>query len=120
MVSTNLAESSITLDNVGYVIDFGLMKEIRFNSATGLERLDLAWASRASLRQRRGRTGRMCNGVNIKLISRGFFNELLEYATPEILRTPLEKMVLMLKKLAKINQDNPLYRRIFQNPLLFL
>jgi ATP-dependent RNA helicase TDRD9 len=71
-VSTNIAESSITLNNVSYVIDFCCMKEIRYNSSSGLERLDLAWASKASLRQRSGRTGRVCNGFSIKLIPKYF------------------------------------------------
>lgn len=73
---------------------------------TGLERLDLAWASQASLRQRKGRTGRVCHGINIKLIPKGFYNELKPYATPEILRTPLEKIILFLKKLAESNKNS--------------
>ncbi len=50
VVATNIAESSITLKNVTYVIDFCLTKEIRYNPNSGLERLDLSWTSKSSIK----------------------------------------------------------------------
>ena len=68
IISTNIAESSITVKGVKYVIDFCLNKEIRFDLNSRMENLELVWASKASCNQRAGRTGRVCDGSIFRLL----------------------------------------------------
>lgn len=67
VISTNLAETSITIDDCVFVIDVGMMKETRFNSNQNMESLETRWVSRANAMQRRGRAGRVMPGVCIHL-----------------------------------------------------
>lgn len=67
VLSTNLAETSITIDDCVFVIDTGKMKETRFNSNQNMESLETCWVSRANAMQRRGRAGRVMPGVCIHL-----------------------------------------------------
>lgn len=67
VLSTNLAETSITIDDCVFVIDTGKMKEIRFNSNQNIESLETCWISRANAVQRKGRSGRVMPGVCIHL-----------------------------------------------------
>jgi len=67
VISTNLAETSITIDDCVFVIDIGMMKETRFNSMQNMESLETRWVSRANAMQRRGRAGRVMPGVCIHL-----------------------------------------------------
>ena len=98
IVSTNIAESSITVPDIVYVIDFCLSKETTYNPYNSMEKLELCWASRASAKQRAGRTGRVCNGFCFRLIPQIFFCEhLLAFTTPELLRSPLDKLILRIK-----------------------
>lgn len=101
VLSTNIAESSVTIDNVDCVIDFCLTKYIQRDkfSKTSISSLKLDWASQNSLKQRAGRTGRTCDGTVYRLIYRQFFNNLLECSTPEMQRCPLETVVLRVKML---------------------
>ena len=99
IVATNIAESSITVMGVKYVIDFCLSKEVRFNHKTKLENLEMIWTSQASSEQRAGRTGRVCNGVVIRMVEKPFFKELPKYSTPEIQRCSLDRLILRIKLL---------------------
>lgn len=99
IISTNIAESSITVMGVEYVIDFCLSKEIRFDQRSRMENLELVWASKASCNQRAGRTGRVCNGTIIRLLEKKFYDKLPEYCTPEIQRSSLDKLILRIKLL---------------------
>lgn len=67
VLSTNLAETSITVDDCIFVIDTGKMKEIRFNSNQNMESLETCWISRANAVQRKGRSGRVMPGICIHL-----------------------------------------------------
>lgn len=67
VLSTNLAETSITIDDCVFVIDTGKMKETRFNSNQNMESLETCWVSRANAMQRKGRAGRVMIGVCIHL-----------------------------------------------------
>lgn len=67
VLSTNLAETSITIDDCVFVIDSGKMKETRFNSNQNLESLETCWVSQANALQRKGRAGRVMSGVCIHL-----------------------------------------------------
>jgi len=99
ILSTNLAESSITVPDIKYVIDFCLTKSLETDSETNYQRLTLQWASKASLTQRKGRAGRVSEGHCFRLISALFYNQLAEYCTPEMLRSPLEQVILKVKLL---------------------
>ncbi|KAL4502593.1 hypothetical protein ABPG73_014350 [Tetrahymena malaccensis] len=106
ILATNIAESSITIPNCFVVFDFCLTKEINYNPSSGIEKLELQWASKASITQRAGRTGRNCNGVNIRLIPKQFYlAEIKDYQTPEILRCPIEKVILKIKILDEGESD---------------
>ncbi|KAL4503894.1 hypothetical protein ABPG72_022524 [Tetrahymena utriculariae] len=110
ILATNIAESSITIPNCFVVFDFCLTKEINYNPSSGIEKLELQWASKASITQRAGRTGRNCNGVNIRLIPKQFYlAEIKDYQTPEILRCPIEKVILKIKILDEGESD---YKKI--------
>lgn len=77
-----------------------------------MEKLELSWASQASARQRSGRTGRVCNGICFRLVPKIFFEDhLLAFTTPELLRSPLDKLILRIKT---INEDDP--KNIFEDP----
>ncbi len=79
IISTSIAESSITVSDIKYVIDFGLTKELFCDSFTGYTHLRLEWASKSSMNQRRGRAGRVSNGICYRLVTRRFFEELDAY-----------------------------------------
>ena len=115
IISTNIAESSITLPDVKYIIDFGLTKEIKYNSRTMSEILQMEWASKAVLEQRKGRAGRVSDGVCFKLIPTGFYKELPNFSTPEIQRCPLERLVLKVKQL-NLGEPHAVLGRAIQPP----
>ena len=99
VVATNIAETSITIDDISYVIDTGRMKENRYDPQRRLEALVEDCGSRANLKQRRGRAGRVRQGVAIHLITSRRFEILPAQQTPELQRTPLDRVVLRAKKL---------------------
>ena len=79
IISTGIAESSITVPDVKYVIDFGLTKELYCDPGTNYTHLRLEWASQSSMNQRRGRAGRCGDGICYRLISKQFYRELEEF-----------------------------------------
>jgi HrpA-like RNA helicase len=83
IISTSIAESSITVSDIKYVIDFGLTKELFCDPFTGYTHLRLEWASQSSMNQRRGRAGRVSNGTCYRLIPKRFFDELDPYTKVE-------------------------------------
>jgi pre-mRNA-splicing factor ATP-dependent RNA helicase DHX16 len=100
VLATNIAETSLTIDGIVYVIDPGLVKENVYNPRTGMESLVVTPCSRASANQRMGRAGRVGPGKCFRLYTKwAFYNELDENTTPEIQRTNLNSVVLMLKSL---------------------
>ena len=100
VLATNIAESAITVDGIVYVIDPGFVKENVYNSRTSMESLVVTPCSRASANQRAGRAGRTAPGQCFRLFTRwAFYNELEESPTPEIQRTNLNSLVLLLKSL---------------------
>lgn len=100
VVSTNIAETSLTIDGIVYVIDPGFSKQKVFNPRIRVESLLVSPISRASAQQRSGRAGRTRAGKCFRLYpERVFLNELLEQTHPEILRCNLGSVVLELKKL---------------------
>lgn len=95
VLSTNVAETSVTIPDASSIIDTGRVKESRFNSSTRIKELVTVWTSRASATQRGGRAGRTGPGMCWKLYTEQFCNEHLPMRTsPEIVRTPLDELVL--------------------------
>ncbi|GAA6009512.1 hypothetical protein JCM11491_003585 [Sporobolomyces phaffii] len=98
VVATNVAETSITIDGIVYVVDSGRVKENTFDAETGVTRLVEQWTSRAAGRQRRGRAGRTRPGECFKLFTRYVdTNSMPAQPLPEIRRTPLESLLLQIK-----------------------
>lgn len=90
-------QTSITIDDIIYVIDAGKVKETQFDPDTNLSRLVETWVNRAAARQRRGRAGRTRPGVCYKLYTRKQEANMTEFPVPEILRVPLESISLSVK-----------------------
>ncbi|XP_015520709.1 3'-5' RNA helicase YTHDC2 [Neodiprion pinetum] len=103
ILSTNIAETSITIDDVVYVIDSGKVKEKSFDAMSGVCTLRSNWISQACAKQRKGRAGRCQNGICFRLFSSVRFNSMQPYQTPEILRLPLQELCLYTKHLAPGN-----------------
>ncbi|TGO88202.1 hypothetical protein BPOR_0177g00150 [Botrytis porri] len=100
VLATNIAETSLTIDGIVYVIDPGFVKENVYNPATGMSKLVTVACSRASANQRSGRAGRVGPGKCFRLYTKwAFMNEMEESTTPEIQRTNLNGTVLLLKSL---------------------
>ncbi|XP_023527583.1 DExH-box ATP-dependent RNA helicase DExH1 isoform X1 [Cucurbita pepo subsp. pepo] len=99
VLATNIAESSITIDDVVYVIDCGKAKETSYDALNKLACLLPSWISKASAHQRRGRAGRVQPGVCYRLYPKIIHDAMLQYQLPEILRTPLQELCLHIKSL---------------------
>lgn len=97
IVSTNIAETSVTIDTVRHVIDTGYKKEKRYNPVTGIDVLDLYDASQANMDQRKGRAGRVSSGWCYRLIEEELFSKREAFTQPEILRSNLAETVLKMK-----------------------
>ena len=97
ILATNIAETSVTLDGVRYVVDCGLHKSREYRSSTGMESLSVSDISKAQAAQRTGRAGRVGPGLCLRLYTEDHFDGLDENATPEILRVNLAQVVLQLK-----------------------
>ncbi|XP_053557527.1 3'-5' RNA helicase YTHDC2 [Bombina bombina] len=103
ILSTNIAETSITVNDVVFVIDSGKVKEKSFDALNHVTMLKMVWISKASALQRKGRAGRCRPGICFRLFSRLRFQNMLEFQTPELLRMPLHELCLHAKLLAPIN-----------------
>ncbi|KAF5937832.1 hypothetical protein HYC85_025338 [Camellia sinensis] len=99
VLATNIAESSITIDDVIYVIDCGKAKETSYDALNKLACLLPSWISKASAHQRRGRAGRVQPGVCYRLYPKLIHDAMPQYQLPEILRTPLQELCLHIKSL---------------------
>ncbi len=101
VLATNMAESSLTIPDVEYVIDFCLTKILVADLETNYVSLQLAWADRSSCDQRRGRAGRVQDGRVYRLVTKGFYDSPIfkDHNLPEMLRAPLDKVFLDTKLL---------------------
>ncbi|RKF77229.1 putative ATP-dependent RNA helicase ucp12 [Golovinomyces cichoracearum] len=98
IVSTNVAETSITIDDIVAVIDSGRVKEISYDPLHKIRKLEESWASRAACKQRRGRAGRVQAGKCYKLFTRNIeIKKMAERPEPEIRRVPLEQLCLSVR-----------------------
>ena len=100
VLATNIAETSLTIDGIAYVIDPGFAKEIDYNPKTGMESLNTVIISRAAADQRKGRAGRTGPGKCFRLFTKwSFQNELESDTIPEVQRTNINSTILLLKSL---------------------
>ncbi|XP_064262128.1 LOW QUALITY PROTEIN: pre-mRNA-splicing factor ATP-dependent RNA helicase DHX16 [Passer domesticus] len=100
VVATNIAETSVTIDGIVYVLDPGFCKQKSYSARTGMESLVVTPCSKASANQRAGRAGRVAPGKCFRLYTAwAFQHELEETAVPEIQRADLGSLVLLLKSL---------------------
>ncbi|XP_037076856.1 LOW QUALITY PROTEIN: probable ATP-dependent RNA helicase spindle-E [Pollicipes pollicipes] len=118
ILSTNIAESSITVADVKYVIDFCMTKELTMDPETNYSMLKLSWASKANCLQRRGRAGRVSSGRVYRLVSQRFYEELPEYGVPEMLRSPLERVVIKAKKFCAESEPKAVLALALEPPQL--
>ena len=99
IVSTNVAETSLTVPGILFVIDIGTARISRFSQRNKIQQLPVEKISRASADQRKGRCGRIAPGICIRLYAEDDFNAREEFTPPEIRRTNLAAVVLKLKAL---------------------
>lgn len=100
ILSTNIAETSITINDVVFVIDSGKVKEKSYDTLSHVSMLKSVWVSKASALQRKGRAGRCRPGFCFHLFSRLRFNNMQEFQVPQLLRMPLQELCLQTKLLA--------------------
>ncbi|XP_039597715.1 ATP-dependent RNA helicase TDRD9 isoform X1 [Polypterus senegalus] len=100
ILSTNIAESSVTVPDVKYVIDFCLARQLVSDKETNYLTLQLVWASKTNCNQRRGRAGRVAKGYCYRLVTKEFWRDQIpDHVIPEILRCPLSSTMLKVKLL---------------------
>uniref|UniRef100_A0A8C7IKV3 DEAH (Asp-Glu-Ala-His) box polypeptide 34 n=1 Tax=Oncorhynchus kisutch TaxID=8019 RepID=A0A8C7IKV3_ONCKI len=100
IISTNVAETSVTIDGVRFVVDSGKVKEMSFDPKAKMQRLQEFWISRASSEQRKGRAGRTGPGVCYRLYSESDYEAFAPYPVPEIHRVALDSLVLQMKSMS--------------------
>ncbi|KAG7443024.1 P-loop containing nucleoside triphosphate hydrolase protein [Guyanagaster necrorhizus] len=98
VVSTNVAETSLTIPGIRYVVDCGRAKQRRYDVASGIQSFQISWISKASAAQRSGRAGRTGPGHCYRLHSSALFEHYFDpFSQPEILQMPIEGVVLQMK-----------------------
>uniref|UniRef100_A0A8C5H3B2 RNA helicase n=1 Tax=Gouania willdenowi TaxID=441366 RepID=A0A8C5H3B2_GOUWI len=105
IISTNIAETSVTIDGVRFVVDSGKVKEMSFDPKAKMQRLQEFWISRASSEQRKGRAGRTGPGVCYRLYAESDYDAFASYPVPEIHRVALDSLILQMKSM---NLGDPL------------
>ncbi|MCR4297584.1 MAG: ATP-dependent RNA helicase HrpA [Gallionella sp.] len=99
VLATNVAETSLTVPNIGYVIDCGLARVNRYSIRQKVEQLHIEKISRAATNQRAGRCGRVMSGVCIRLYDEADFLQRAEFTDPEIFRVSLATVILRMSAL---------------------
>uniref|UniRef100_UPI0037E7B334 ATP-dependent RNA helicase DHX29 n=1 Tax=Semicossyphus pulcher TaxID=241346 RepID=UPI0037E7B334 len=98
VLSTNIAETGVTIPDVVFVIDTGKTKENKYHESSQMSSLVETFVSKASALQRQGRAGRVRSGFCFRLYPKFRFNSFMDYSIPEILRVPLEELCLHIMK----------------------
>lgn len=100
VVATNIAETSLTIPGIRYVVDCGRSKERHYDEESGVQSFKVSWVSKASADQRAGRAGRTGPGHCYRLFSSAVYeNDFAQFSAPEILRMPIEGLVLQMKSM---------------------
>ena len=102
IVANHGSESSLTIPNLRLVINFGINKEMMYNSAKRISELTRQWCSHASCIQREGRVGRVSEGTAVHLFTKEFYETLPDFGPPEIIRIPLAKTFLRAKEIGPL------------------
>lgn len=97
VVATNIAETSVTIDDVVFVIDSGKVNQLSYNTALQMSLLTPQWISKAATKQREGRAGRCQPGFVFRMFTSEQYQAFPEYEVPEMVRTPLEELCLQVK-----------------------
>nr|DAD35473.1 TPA_asm: hypothetical protein HUJ06_006113 [Nelumbo nucifera] len=115
VLATNIAETSITIDDVVFVVDCGKVKETSYDALNNTPCLLPSWISKAAAQQRRGRAGRIQPGDCYHLYPRCVYDSFADYQMPEILRTPLQSLCLQIKSL-QLGSISEFLSRALQSP----
>ncbi|KAG8366677.1 hypothetical protein BUALT_Bualt17G0104400 [Buddleja alternifolia] len=115
VLATNIAETSITIEDVVFVIDCGKAKEASYDALNNTPCLLPSWISKVSAKQRRGRAGRVQPGECYHLYPKCVYDAFADYQLPEILRTPLQSLCLQIKSL-KLGSISEFLSRALQSP----
>ncbi|CAO2193358.1 unnamed protein product [Urochloa humidicola] len=115
VLATNLAETSITINDVVFVVDCGKAKETSYDALNNTPCLLPTWISKASARQRWGRAGRVQPGECYHLYPRCVYDAFADYQLPELLRTPLQSLCLQIKSL-RLGSISEFLSRALQSP----
>ncbi|XP_060104989.1 probable ATP-dependent RNA helicase DHX37 [Heteronotia binoei] len=99
VVATNVAETSLTIPGIKYVVDSGKVKKRFYDKITGVSSFKVTWTSQASANQRAGRAGRTEPGHCYRLYSSAVFSDFEKFSSPEITRRPVEDLILQMKAL---------------------
>lgn len=99
ILATNVAETSLTIPGIVYVVDAGVARLSRYDSRTGITRLHIEQISQASADQRKGRAGRVREGICVRLYDESNFTTRQAFTDPEILRVGLDGVILRMKSL---------------------
>ncbi|KAL0075665.1 P-loop containing nucleoside triphosphate hydrolase protein [Phycomyces blakesleeanus] len=97
VLSTNIAETGVTISDVTVVVDTGMAKVVSYDEKKKITRLRQTFVAKANARQRRGRAGRVQEGICFHMFSQHRYELMANYETPEILRLPLEELCLRIK-----------------------
>ena len=97
VIATNIAETSITINDISYCIDCGTHKEMTYDSSKGMSALTRSRCARSNAKQRAGRAGRVRSGICFHLFMRKEWDSMRESQLPEMLRCPLENIALRIK-----------------------
>ncbi|EFO25661.2 DEAD/DEAH box helicase [Loa loa] len=106
VVATNVAETSLTIPAVRYVIDSGREKRRHYDPVTGVSQFLVSWISQASADQRAGRAGRVQPGEVYRLYSSAVYSDFEKFSPPEILTKPVDQLVLHLKSMNIVKVAN--------------
>jgi ATP-dependent helicase HrpA len=99
VLATNVAETSLTVPGIRFVVDTGVARISRYSTRLKVQRLPIEPISRASADQRKGRCGRVADGICVRLYSEEDFNARSEFTDPEVLRTNLASVILQMASL---------------------
>ncbi|XP_075524079.1 DExH-box ATP-dependent RNA helicase DExH8 isoform X1 [Primulina tabacum] len=118
MLATNMAESSVTIPKVGYVIDSCRSLQVFWDNNRKTDSAELVWVSKSQADQRKGRTGRTCDGHVYRLVTGSFYGQLDDFESPAILKLSLRQQVLLIccAESKSINDPKALLQKAMDPP----